>query len=314
VTRRAAAWLGRVLLGVGLIACQDARPDAGSADSVKVTERAVRGILRVGALTDRALDEASGAVVGTRRPNVYWSQNDRGNRAELFAYDSTGRALGTVPVSGVSNVDWEALSLGPCATGSCLYIADVGDNSASRDEVQIYRIPEPPPGDEGTPSAAVLRIAHRGGPRDIEAMWVAPDTSLWLLTKRPDPDSTGRLQQVRLARVAASAWRSDTLVVAVFLDSLPIVPDLTSSARWVTDAALSALDAEGKAKLAVLTYGYVYVFDASAKMGRPGALVARCALKGVPENFSEGITWLPDGRLLFVNEGRGAGLYVGFCP
>ena len=31
----------------------------------------------------------------------------------------------------------------PCGNGSCLYIADIGDNDAKRKEVTIYRVPEP---------------------------------------------------------------------------------------------------------------------------------------------------------------------------
>jgi sugar lactone lactonase YvrE len=65
--------------------------------------------------------------------------------------------------------------------------------------------------------------------------------------------------------------------------------------------------------LAVLTYGSVYIFDADPHTGRPGALLARCAVP-LWETQTEGISWLPDGRVLLVNEGRGGRLYAGYCP
>ena len=166
-----------------------------------------------------------------------------------------------------------------------------------------------------TESATVRRIVYAGGARDVEAMWVAPDTSVWFATKRPQVDAKGRPRPSRLYRVPASAWASGSAATATaeLVDSLPIVPQASVSRDWVTDASLSSVTPDGRRRLAILTYGSVYVFDADPVTGRPGAQLARCA---VPpgERGAEGISWLPDGRLLIANEGRGASLYRGRCP
>jgi hypothetical protein len=159
------------------------------------------------------------------------------------------------------------------------------------------------------------QIRFADGPHDVEAIYVAPDASIWLITKRPSRDAGGRQRPSRLYRVPAADWQGSPAVTAVaqVADSIPIVATTGTTREWITDAHLSGADSTGARRLAVLTYGAVYVFAADATTGRPGALVARCALP-IRETSAEGLTWLPDGRLLIMNEGRGAELYGGRCP
>lgn len=276
-------------------------------------EPPIRDLTRTGVFGDARLTEASGVVASMNEPGVFWSLNDRGNTATLFAYDSTGRSRGTVAVRDAENTDWEAIAIGPCASGACLYIGDVGDNFSVRSHVRLWRVPEPTTSASGTERAVLLRIVYPGGARDVEAMWVAPDTSVWFATKRPNPDANGRLRGSLLYRVSAAAWSVNAIATAELVDSLPIVPGTSVSRDWVTDASLSAVMPGGRRQLAILTYGSVYVFDADPATGKPTTQVARCAVpKG--ERNAEGVTWLPDGRLMLVNEGRGAKLYRGRCP
>ncbi len=276
-------------------------------------EPPLRELTHTGAFGDSRLTEASGVVASTNEPGVFWSQNDRGNAATLFAYDSTGASRGTVRVRDAENTDWEAIAIGPCASGACLYIGDVGDNYSVRSQVRVWRVPEPSANTTVTGAAVSLRIVYPGGARDVEAMWVAPDSSVWFATKRPNPDATGRLRRSQLYRVSAAAWSTNAIATAELVDSLPIVPGKSASRDWVTDAALSAVMPSGRRQLAILTYGSVYVFDADPTTGQPGTQVARCTVP-TGERNAEGISWLPDGRLMLVNEGRGAKLYRGRCP
>ena len=276
-------------------------------------EPALRGLVQVGAFTDPQLREASGSVPSASEPGVFWSQNDSGNDAVLFAYDSAGTSRARVVVTGVKNTDWEAIAPGPCPSGRCLYIGDVGDNLAVRRAVSVLRLAEPSTATARTVKPQRLRVEYAGGARDVEAMWVAPDSSIWFATKRPAKDVAGRARPSRLFRVSSPDWSGRRTARAELVDSLPIVP-LGSIARdWVTDAALSPAGSDGRRRLAVLTYGSVYIFDAEPHTGRPGALLARCAVP-LWETQTEGISWLPDGRVLLVNEGRGGRLYAGYCP
>ncbi len=267
-----------------------------------------------GALANPLLTEASGVVQSTRADNVYWSQNDSGNDPLLFAYDSTGASLGVVRVLGAQNRDWEAIAIGACPVGSCLYIGDVGDNGARRDDVTVYRIPEPLPTDTISAPAVALHVRYVDGPRDVESMIIAPDTSILLFTKRPMTDREGRERRSLVYRVLQNAWLADVTAQAALIDSLPMVPSRFDQRSWITDASLSPPNAIGARSLAVRTNNDVYIFATEPRSARPGVLQARCDLRALREPQGEGVTWLRDGRLLFVSEGRASTTHVGWCP
>lgn len=273
----------------------------------------MRDVARAGRLADKTLDEASGVIASIAEPGVFWSQNDSGNDEVLFAYDSTGRALGRVLVKGAKNRDWEALATGPCAEGQCITIGDVGDNMARRETVTLYQISEPR---RTGISATVLRrltVRYADGPHDVEAMYAGPDGSLWLITKRPTRAANGAWRPVRVYHVPRTAWETKGPYTADVVDSLPVVPVKGAPHDWVTDGSLSGLLPTGRRQLVLLSYGAVHVFDADPATGQPGARVARCTLP-IREDTAEGVTWLPDGRMLIVTEGTMAGLYAGRCP
>jgi hypothetical protein len=127
------------------------------------------------------LMESSGLAVSRRTPGVLWSHNDSGSDAVLFALDTSGGVRGRVRVP-VRTRDWEDVSAGRCPSGDCLYIADIGDNKQSRGRVQIYRVPEPAPGDAETAAPEVFDATYADGPHNAEAMFVA-GTSAFIVTR-----------------------------------------------------------------------------------------------------------------------------------
>ena len=269
----------------------------------------------LGRFTDGELVEASGLAQSVKDSNVFWAQNDSGNDPLLFAFDSTGRALGTVRVDGARNRDWEALSIGPCDSGSCIYIGDVGDNEERRAAVSVLRVPEPTIRDSVTAPAERLVLRYADGPHDVESMWVAPDSAIYFLTKRPARDESRGDRPARIYRIAPSAWHTGDTATAVLVDSIPVVPLSRRGLGWITDAALSPRDGSGAVRLAARTYRDVYVFAVDSLTWRPISLIARCSLRELKErDGGEGLTWLPDGRLMFDAEGRGARLHAGRCP
>src|SRR5881409_2635287 len=86
------------------------------------------------------LIESSGVAVSHAHPGVLWSHNDSGDGPYLYATDTTGADRGRVLVSGAENEDWEAMALGPCPMrpGTCVYLADTGDNLERRTVVTVY--------------------------------------------------------------------------------------------------------------------------------------------------------------------------------
>lgn len=127
------------------------------------------------------MPEASGIAASRRTPNLFWMTNDSGH-PRLFAVDENGQVRGRVDVAGAELIDWEDLSISRCGSGSCLYIADIGDNDARRSSIKLYRMPEPAP-HEKTRQADGMEVRYPDGPHDAEAMFVLPDDSIYVITK-----------------------------------------------------------------------------------------------------------------------------------
>lgn len=267
-----------------------------------------------------ALLENSVAVMSRRNPGVFYSMNDSDNEPLVFALDTTGGDRGVWRVTNATNIDWESGSLGPCGASrpaaSCLYIGDTGDNDAVYPSRAIYRTPEPiaanVPDFSGELTAEKLAYVYPDGPRDVEAMYVAPNGDAFLLSKRPLRGRDGALRPTLMYRLPADVWNSTTRVVAQLVDSLSIVPG-SAPLRVVTDASLSP----NGHHLAVRTYGQVFVYATDSATGRVDHAVAPTVCNIVPlgEAQGEGITWIDDGgRFVFTSEGGSSPLVLANCP
>jgi hypothetical protein len=142
-----------------------------------------------GQLDEPALREASGLAASLRNPEILWIQGDSG---ELYALTEDGRSLGFLGLPGVRLFDLEDIAAAPCPDfrGSCLWLADTGDNNQRRPQVAIYAVLEP----EVSSSRPLVHakaehiwrfpVAYPEGPIDSEALVVAPDlSSLFLFEK-----------------------------------------------------------------------------------------------------------------------------------
>lgn len=155
-------------------------------------------------LKDSAILESSGLATGSRR-GVFWTLNDSGDVARIFAFDRRGRTLATLAVPGAVNLDWEELARGPgpVKERTYLYLADTGDNLHLRSGVvQVYRIPEPSvntrkTGASGNTAAATrLDFRYPDGPHDAEAMFLDPHRGdLYIMSKETSPP--GRVFRAR---------------------------------------------------------------------------------------------------------------------
>jgi hypothetical protein len=145
-------------------------------------------------LEDQAIYESSGLVASRTSPGNYWTHNDAGNGPLIYAFDSQGRSRGVWRVTGATSEDWEDISAGPGPKPdtSYLYIGDIGDNSGTRSEIVIYRIPEPiisnsalvSAAEQATEPAEALRLRYPDGSHDAEALLVHPRTGrIYLVVK-----------------------------------------------------------------------------------------------------------------------------------
>jgi hypothetical protein len=210
---------------------------------------------RMAQVNDPAIREASGLVASQQWPGVYWTLNDSGNGAAVFAFDQDGGPLGTYRVPGAGNVDWEALQLGPDGEGGhALYVGDIGDNDHQRRRLSIYRFPEPEPVAGGvTEPATVFTFSYPGLYHNTEAMLVHPVTGEVVLITR---ETSGLSLIFRLPL----PLDSENLMVAELVDVVDI-RGFDAVSNQVTDATISS---DGR-HVALRTYASILVFDVPEK-------------------------------------------------
>lgn len=91
------------------------------------------------------LRELSGLAHCRTTPKYLWAINDRGGKALLHKLSLKAKLQQIYHLVEDSNKDWEDLACGRCVygTGECLYIGDIGSNSAKRRKIKIYMLPLP---------------------------------------------------------------------------------------------------------------------------------------------------------------------------
>lgn len=107
-----------------------------------------------GKLESPDLREASGIAASKCQPDVYWTHNDSGGKALLYAIDSKGSHLGVWKVVGASNRDWEDIAAVKVGDKCYVLIGDIGDNDRKHERLAIYRVEEPVAGAEAKTSSA----------------------------------------------------------------------------------------------------------------------------------------------------------------
>lgn len=218
----------------------------------------------------------------------------------LYAVDQEGSITARFPLSERLG-DWEDLAVSTCTEhGSCLYLADLGDNYEERSagRIQLHRMLEPDPTGSGDELDAEGRLPSESfpirlpdGARDIEALLVFPGERVYVITK-------GRNHPVTVYRYPPPL-RPDTV-------TLEHVQELTSRAR-ITPRQVTggAVDPRG-AVFALRTYESLqfYRMDGDTLAVLDGALVNLYTLQ---EGQGEGVGIGLDGLVALTSEGGTAG-------
>lgn len=242
----------------------------------------------------RELPEASGVAASRRTPGIFWVHNDS-DRPAVIALDERGTVKGRVRVTGADVEDWEDIAVGACPQGSCLYIADIGDNDGKRKHITIYRTPEPAPTDAGSAPVEAFHASYPEGPHDAESLLATRDSQMFIVTKGDPGDvalyrfpSSPRAGEIaRLHRVAAA-------------------PAVNSGAGRPTAADISP---DGRL-VAVRTTAWVAFFPTADFLGGRWQEAARADLGFVREARGEGLTFADTNTLVLVGEGGGAGTFA----
>ena len=235
----------------------------------------------------QALHESSGVAASRIHSGVVWTHND-GDGPFLFALDEEGSLLARIPFSGADLWDWEDLSVGDCSSGSCLYLADTGDNEEVRKGIQLIRIPEPGVLDADTELVAeVFPMVLPDGPRDVEALFVLPGEEVFLVSK-------GRADPLTVYRYPPPLRPGEEV-------TLEEVQHLSDGSMSIP-AQITGADASPEGDLVALrTYAALFFYRVDG-----GTLVpvdgGRITLRTLEEPQGEGVGIGPGGQILLTTE------------
>jgi len=199
----------------------------------------------------KVIDESSGVIKSRRYADksVYWTHNDSGDSARIFAIEESGKILREVSLNNAQNRDWEEISMDDKGR---IVVCDIGDNFSKHKSFTLYRIPEPDAFDlkESAPAAQPFHYKYPKdqGPYDAEGLFIHKEFA-YLFTKQ--------LGETRLYRLPLPENPPHDTVEAEFLGS-------THSLSVVTGAALS-----GDARhIALVNYVIVMVIDLPDEFGK----------------------------------------------
>lgn len=287
-----------------LAGCSKSPPSAAQppAPSVETSPVLPCGVCNTfGAFTDdgtvdRVLKELSGLAASHTRPGILYAHNDSGDRARFFALDVHGAKLAEYRFDGVRALDWEDMAVGPCPSGTCVFLGDIGDNGFDHTTYDIYRTPEPGPDGGALPFERIV-FRYPDGPHNSETLLVHPSTGdMYIVTKGGNPNGVYRLPSA--ATSPAVAEKVATIASPKPGENLFTAGDIHPCAS----------------RMVLRTYGGVYEYAApndtfeSIFSATPRELPLPFELQG------EAIAYARDGRAIFsASEGSGTTLHRASC-
>jgi hypothetical protein len=230
--------------------------------------------------------EASGLAASRQHEGVLWTHNDSG-KPMVYALGTDGSMRGRVQVVGAQVDDWEDIAVGPCPQGSCLYIADIGDNKASRARIAIYRVPEPAPSATTTQPADVFYATYPDHAQDAETLFIGPNGTLYIVSKgEGSPITIYRFPDRLAAGSAVGLERVATLANKVGRDLRVTDGDITWDGKWIGLRTIAAVD---------------FYRASDLLRGAPAPPIA-LNLSGLQEPQGEGLAFARDGTVYLAGE------------
>lgn len=194
----------------------------------------------VGKYTHPDIRESSGIVASRQFEGVYWTLNDSGNPASLYATKLNGELIQEIAVKGSGNFDWEALGIDE---KNQLWIGEIGNNSRLRFDLKVVVVAEPNPFTE-TEVEVSASYPYRYPNENVDA------EGLFIVEGIP--------YIVSKERAHAVLYRFPTLQA----DTKQVLERVGefAAAKFVTGAGMS----EDGTRLAVCTYDALWVYHGTA--------------------------------------------------
>jgi hypothetical protein len=230
--------------------------------------------------------ETSGLAAGRRNPDVFWTHNDSGFEPFIFALGPDGVLKARVRVTGATVTDWEDIEISECAGGSCLYIADIGDNAGRRSVVTIYEVQEPDLTATEVAPVRVIRARYADGPQDAEAFVKLPGGEMFVVSK-------GRHGAVKLYRYSAAGANGE--------GTLQLVREIAPRPGDQLDRVTAATSSPDGKWVAIRTYRNLQLYRV-ADLTANGGPALTYSLTSLGEKQGESITLSNDGTLWLTSE------------
>ena len=236
----------------------------------------------VGRIEHHAIAESSGIVASRRHAGVFWTHNDKNNAPVLYAIGREGKLIAEFPVDAV-NDDWEDVAIDDAGG---LYIGKIGNNKARKETIEVLRVTEPDPRAPRTSGAPLLKVERTwslrfpAAPSDCEALFVHGGHG-YVISKHRDQSPA------KLFRFPLDAGATEL--------TLEQVGDLPTD----TPVTAADLSVDG-ARLAVLSYGRLYLFDVNGDPARAAAM--RPITYATPAGKLEGACFAAGGILVTAEE------------
>jgi hypothetical protein len=218
--------------------------------------------------TDSRITECSGMATDAER-GYYWTINDsEPSGGRIYGVRSDGQTLTSIRF-GADLTDTEALAY---QDGS-FYVGDIGDNTARRASISVYRLTDPQAGSAAAEYTR-YRFAYPDGAHDAEGMFLSSSGRIYIVTK----EAKGAIYAAP-EKPSASGVNPLTRVAAA--------PAFATDATRLADG-----------RVAIRTYTSVSLYD--------GATLSQLASSNTPvQEQGEAITESMDGAsLLLGSEGR----------
>ncbi len=274
--------------------CGDAQTSSAAVRSpstmtaVAVDSASICRVADAGRALPEAVRETSGLARGIRDSSRFWTHNDSGDEPVIYAIDAGGRLLQSIRVAGAAATDWEDIESGPCDGGSCLFIADIGDNERKRKTIDVYRVPEPRAGSAAAVNAVKLTMQFPDAAQDAEAIFLLPSGELYVVTK-------GRHSTIALYAMGAANGGAGMVTLRKVRE---LFPQPTNERDRVT-AATSSPDGGW---VGVRTYRTMYLYRADALVGNSDATPITVDLVPLAEVQGESLAIANDGTVWMTSE------------
>lgn len=231
----------------------------------------------IGKYVHPAIRESSGIVASHQFDGVYWTLNDSGNPAVLYATKRNGELIKEIKVRGSLNFDWEALAIDDKGQ---LWIGDIGNNSRMRFDLNVVVIKEPNPFTE-TETEVIAKYPYKypDNKLDAEGLFIANGIP-YIVSKEQTTAVLYRFPQLN------SGEKQVLERVGEFAE-----------ARLVTGAGIST---DGK-RIALCTYNSLWVYEVTGDnltqtiKGKPWKL---------PHNFQGEAICFEGYNIYLTNEAR----------